>query len=181
MQGQDTYLIDLRDEYTKSKTESPRNTTSHETRTYTHKTGYHSSIILDIISRMKPIILDIDYTPSHIATLLTAQTNDHERYVLVEKIVIVLINKNKEQKDLLETKDKERKKLLNEHKELLDNYDKLLHEQEQLLVMSAQQLSKIQDLENQLESVKRTPWIYQHQANACVHLDTGYEGKLQTL
>ncbi len=73
---------------------------------------------------MKPIILDIDYTPSHIATLLTAQTNDHERCVLSEKIVIVLINKNKEQKDLLETKDKERKKLLNEHKELLDNSKK---------------------------------------------------------
>ena len=101
---------------------------------------------------LKPSILDIDDTPSHIATLLAAQTNDQERYALAEKTVMKLINKNnekllkeqtdllednekllKEQTDLLETKTNERKDLLNEHKDLLENNDKLLHQQEDLL------------------------------------------------
>ena len=85
---------------------------------------------------LKPSILDIDYTPSHIATLLTVQTNDQERCALAEKIIIELINKNKEQKDLLETKDNTRQKLLHEQKELLDNNDKLLHEQEDVFTAS---------------------------------------------
>jgi len=45
---------------------------------------------------LQPIILDIDDTTSQIATLLAAQTNDQERYALVEKIIIELLNKNKE-------------------------------------------------------------------------------------
>ena len=47
---------------------------------------------------LQPIILDIDDTTSQIATLLAAQTNDQERYALAEKIIIELLNKNKEQK-----------------------------------------------------------------------------------
>ena len=83
----------------------------------------------------KSSILEIDYTSSHVATLLAAQSSDKERYALAEKIIIELINKHKEQKDLLEnnekllkeqkdlleTKDNERKELLSEHRELLDN------------------------------------------------------------
>jgi hypothetical protein len=45
---------------------------------------------------LQPIILDIDDTTSQIATLLAAQTNDQERYALAEKIIIELLNKNKE-------------------------------------------------------------------------------------
>jgi len=97
---------------------------------------------------LKPSILDIDDTPSHIATLLAAQTNDQERYTLAGKIVMKLINKRNEQTDLLEDNEKlhkkqtdlletkktnERKDLLNEHKDLLENNDKLLHQQEDLL------------------------------------------------
>jgi hypothetical protein len=106
---------------------------------------------------LQPIILDIDDTTSPIATLLAAQTNDQERYALAEKIIIELLNKNKEQKDLFESNEKllkEQKDLLetkdNERKDLLENNDKLLHEQEDLLheretllAMSAQQLGKI--------------------------------------
>ena len=58
-------------------------------------------------------ILDIDYTPSHIAELLAAQTNDRERYMLAEKLILDLINKNNE-----------RTELLNERKELLEHNDK---------------------------------------------------------
>jgi hypothetical protein len=66
----------------------------------------------------------------------------------------------KEQKDLLQTKDNMRKKLLNK----LESNDKLLHEQEdliherdQLLAMSARQLGKIQALEKQLQAVEGHP------------------------
>jgi hypothetical protein len=78
---------------------------------------------------LKPSILDIDDTPSHIATLLAAQTNDQERYTLAEKTVMKLINRHNEQTDLLEDNEK----LLNERKDLLENNDKLLHQQEDLL------------------------------------------------
>jgi hypothetical protein len=37
---------------------------------------------------LKASILDIDHTPSHIATLLAAQANDQERYALAERIII---------------------------------------------------------------------------------------------
>ena len=50
---------------------------------------------------LTPSILDIDYTPSHIAELLAAQTNGRERYSLSEKMILELINKNNEYKDLL--------------------------------------------------------------------------------
>ena len=46
-------------------------------------------------------ILDFDYTPSHIAELLSAQTNDQERYTLAEKLILDLINKNNERTELL--------------------------------------------------------------------------------
>ena len=59
---------------------------------------------------LTPSILDIDYTPSHIAELLAAQTDDRERCALAEKMILDLINKNNE-----------RKELLNERKELLEN------------------------------------------------------------
>ena len=36
---------------------------------------------------VQPSIQDIDYTQGHIVILLTAQTNDRERYLLVEKII----------------------------------------------------------------------------------------------
>ena len=112
-----------------------------------------------------------NHTPSHIATLLGAQTNDQERCALAEKIIIELINKTKEQKDLLEnnekllkdqkdmlenndellkeqkdlleTKDNERKELISEHKELFDNNDKLLHVQEDLLREREQLLARL--------------------------------------
>ena len=93
---------------------------------------------------LQPIILDIDDTTSQIATLLATQTNDQERYALAEKIMIELLNKNKEQKDLLETKDNERKDLLENNDKLLHEQEDLLHERENLLTMSAQQLGKIQ-------------------------------------
>ena len=99
---------------------------------------------------LQPIILDIDDNTSQIATLLAAQTNDQERYAMTEKIIIELINKNKEQTDLLKTKD-------NEHKKLLHEQEDLLHEREQLLAMSAQQLGKIQALEKQLQAVEGHP------------------------
>ena len=64
-----------------------------------------------------------------------------------EKIILELVNKNerllKERQDLLEARDIERK-------ELFDKNDKLL-------VMSAQQLGKIQTLEKQLETVEGHP------------------------
>ena len=83
---------------------------------------------------LKPRILDIDDTPSHIATLLAAQTNDQERYALAEKTVMKLINKNnekllKEQTDLLEDNDK----LLKEQTDLLEGNEKLLKEQNRLV------------------------------------------------
>ena len=57
---------------------------------------------------LTPNILDIDNTPSHIAELLAAQSNDRERYALAEKMILDLINNNNE-----------RKELLNERKELI--------------------------------------------------------------
>jgi len=65
---------------------------------------------------LQPIILDIDDTTSPIATLLAAQTNDQERYALAEKIIIELLNKNKEQRDLFESNEK----FLKEQKDLLE-------------------------------------------------------------
>ena len=59
---------------------------------------------------LKPSILEIDDTSSHIATLLAAQTNDQERYTLAEKTVMKLINKHNEQTDLLEDNEKLLKK-----------------------------------------------------------------------
>jgi len=152
---------------------------------------------------LQPIILDIDDTTSPIATLLAAQTNDQERYALAEKIIIELLNKNKEQrdlfesnekllkeqKDLLETKVKEQKDLLetkdNERKDLLENNDKLLHEQEDLLheretllAMSAQQLGKIQALENRLQAVEGHPGAIINQAPTFIQIpDTKANGK----
>ena len=89
---------------------------------------------------------DIDYTQGHIVMLLTSQTNDQERYTLVEKIILELINKNErllERQDLLEARDIE-------SKELFDKNDKLL-------VTITQELGKIQTLEKQLESVEGHP------------------------
>ena len=100
-----------------------------------------------------PSILDIDYTPSHIAEPLSAQTNNRERYVLTEKMILDLINKNNESKELLN----ESKELLENNENLLHEQEDLLHERERLLVMSAQQLGKIQALEKQLEVVKGNP------------------------
>ena len=72
--------------------------------------------------------------------LLSAQTNDQERYALAEKIILELVNKNdknegilKERQDLLEAKEIERKELSKQNDILLD--------------MSTQQLDKIQTLE----------------------------------
>jgi hypothetical protein len=67
--------------------------------------------------------------------MATQSLEGQERCALAEKIIIELINKTKdqkdllennekllkEQKDLLETKDNARKELLSEHRELLDN------------------------------------------------------------
>ena len=69
--------------------------------------------------------------------LPTAQTNDQERYTLVEKIILDLVNKNER---LLKEKAIERKEMI-EQKDIL-------------LAMSEQQLVKIQILEKQLEAVK---------------------------
>ena len=49
----------------------------------------------------------------------------------------------KEHKDLLETKDNERKELISEHKELFDNNDKLLHVQQDLLREREQLLARL--------------------------------------
>ena len=82
---------------------------------------------------LTPRTLDSDYTPSHIPEILTAQTNDQERYTMTEKMILDLINKNNESKDLL-----------NERKELLYKNDKLLREHarhrmyEKLLNMSSE-------------------------------------------
>jgi hypothetical protein len=71
----------------------------------------------------------------NIARMATQSLEGQERCALAEKIIIELINKTKdqkdllennekllkEQKDLLETKDNARKELLSEHRELLDN------------------------------------------------------------
>ena len=70
-----------------------------------------------------------NHTPSHIATLFGAQTNDQERYALAERIITELINKNNERKDLLENNEK----LLKEQKDLLENNEKLLKEKKDLL------------------------------------------------
>ena len=106
---------------------------------------------------LTPSILDIDYTTSHIAELLTTQTNDQQRYTLAEKMILDLINERKEllenNQNLLKQQEEhnnERKELLNERKELLEHNDKLL-------TMSAQQLGKIQALEKQLEAVGGHP------------------------
>ena len=88
---------------------------------------------------LSPSILDIDYTPSHITKFLTVQTNDQEQYTLTEKMILDLINENKDHKEML-----------NERKELLEHNDKLL-------VMSVQQFGKIQALEKQLEEVGGHP------------------------
>ena len=110
---------------------------------------------------LQPSILDIDNTTSHIAKLLAAQTNDQERYALAEKIIIDLINKNKEQRDLLEDKEKilkEQTDLLktrdNERKELLNERQELLENNNNLIATSTEQLGKIQALEKQLEAVE---------------------------
>ena len=101
---------------------------------------------------LKPSILHIDDTPSHIATLLAAQTNDQARYALAERIIMELIKKNKEQQDLLETNTMSKQtcsktmrnhsksnktcsrneKLLKEQTDLLETNDKLLKEQTDL-------------------------------------------------
>ena len=142
---------------------------------------------------LQPIILDIDDTTSQVATLLAAQTNDQERYALAEKIIIELLNKNKEQRDLFESNEKllkEQKDLLetkdNERKDLLENNDKLLHEQEdllherdqQILAMSAQQLGKIQALEKRLQAVEGHPGAIIKQAPTFIQIpDTKANGK----
>lgn len=141
---------------------------------------------------LQPIILDIDDTTSQIATLLAAQTNDQERYALAEKIMIELLNKNKEQrdlfesnekllkeqKDLLETKDNERKDLLENNDKLLHEQEDLLHEREKLLAMSAQQLGKIQALEKRLQAVEGHPGAIIKQAPTFIQIpDTKANGK----
>ena len=104
-------------------------------------------------------ILDIDYTPSHIAELLSAQTNDQERYTLAEKLILDLINKNNE-----------RTELLNERKELLEHRDKLLHEQENLLHEREQLRGKIQALEHQLQAVEGDPRATNKQTPAFIQI-----------
>ena len=127
---------------------------------------------------LQPIILDIDDITSQIATLLAAQTNDQERYALAEKIIIELLNKNKEQKELLETKDNERKDLLENNDKLLHEQEDLLHERETLLAMSAQQLGKIQALEKRLQAVEGHPGAIINQAPTFIQIpDTKANGK----
>jgi hypothetical protein len=91
-------------------------------------------------------IRDIDYAQGNIVMLLAAQTNDRERYAGGE-IILELLNRNerlrKERQDLLETKEIERKELIEKN--------------DILLAMSAQQLDKIQTLEKQLEEVEERP------------------------
>jgi predicted nuclease with TOPRIM domain len=118
-------------------------------------TSYNSnqSSAPGIDPELTPSILDIDYAPSHIAELLTAQTNDQERYALAEKMIQDLIN---ERKELLESNEnllKKQEEHNNERKELLNERKKLLEHNDKLLAMSAHQLGKIQALEKQLESV----------------------------
>ena len=67
---------------------------------------------------LQPSTWSTDYTHDHIAMLLSAQTNDQERYALAEKIILELVNKSdknerilKERQDLLEAKEIERKEL----------------------------------------------------------------------
>jgi hypothetical protein len=55
---------------------------------------------------LQTIILDIDHTPSHVVTLLGPHTNDQERCVLDQRIIIELIKKNNGCKDLLENNEK---------------------------------------------------------------------------
>ena len=106
-------------------------------------------------------ILDFDYTPSHIAELLSAQTNDQGRYALLEKIILDLLKERqdllKERQDLLEAKEielKERQDLL-EAKEI--ERKELSKKNDILLAMSTQQLDKIQTLEKQLQAVDAQP------------------------
>jgi hypothetical protein len=81
-------------------------------------------------------IQEIDYTKDQIALLLAAQTNDHERCALAEKIILELVKKNER---LLQEKEIERK------------------QKDILLAMSEKQLIKIQILEKQLQAVNEHP------------------------
>ena len=84
----------------------------------------------EVDPELTPSILGMDYTLSHITELLTAQTNDQERYTLTEKIIIELINKNNERKDLLENNEK----LLKEQTDLLETKQReMLEKQNDLL------------------------------------------------
>jgi hypothetical protein len=83
-----------------------------------------------------------NHTPSHITTLLGAQTNDQERCALAERIIIELINKNNERKDLLENNEK----LLKEQKDLLENNENLLKEQKDVLENNEKPLKEQKDL-----------------------------------
>ena len=86
--------------------------------------------------------------------LLSAQTNDQGRYALTDKIILDLL---KERQDLLEAKDielKERQDLL-EAKEI--ERKELSMKNDILLVMSTQQLDKIQTLEKRLQAVDAQP------------------------
>jgi hypothetical protein len=66
---------------------------------------------------LNPSIPGIDHTPSHIVTLLVTQTNDQLRTMLADqKIIIELINKNNELKDLLENNEK----LLKDQKDMME-------------------------------------------------------------
>ena len=84
----------------------------------------------EVDPELTPSILGMDYTLSPITELLTAQTNDQERYTLTEKIIIELINKNNERKDLLENNEK----LLKEQTDLLETKQReMLEKQNDLL------------------------------------------------
>jgi hypothetical protein len=97
-------------------------------------------------------IQEIDYTKDQIDMLLATQTNDQERYELVEKIILELVNKNER---LLKEKEIERR---------------------ELLAMSVQQHVKIRTLEK--KSGEGTLSSQQHQEHVCVHPCTEQEGKL---
>ena len=45
---------------------------------------------------LQPSIQDMDYTQGHIVMLLASQTNDQERYVLTEKIILELVTRTKD-------------------------------------------------------------------------------------
>jgi hypothetical protein len=107
--------------------------------------------------------------------LLSAQpvTNDQGRYALAEKIILDLL---KERQDLLEAKDielKERQDLL-EAKEI--ERKELSMKNDILLVMSTQQLDKIQTLEKRLHPVinykgmrKTLQWLQQGLRSNSLH------------